>query len=290
MAFLKFKWPTQANNKAQVASTVATPSVEDLRKRASYRLLGASVLIVIGVIGFSLLFDTQPRPVKVDIPIEIPNRDTATALVEPKPHSAEVEADAQTRVTEPVTSLNIATPVSSNDALAKGEEWVADNPPAKSQSTDAASTSTTAPIKPSVNTGAKPAVKPNSESKQPATAKVVVPKPSTKPPKLSEAERARALLEGRPVASEESVTAPAAADATSLRFVVQAGAFSDEAKMQAVRAKLENAGVKTYIQTLDTSEGKRTRVRVGPFSSRSEATKVEERIKKLGLQASVLSF
>ena len=43
-----------------------------MRKRARHRLIGAGVLVLIGVIGFPLLFDTQPRPIAVDIPIEIP--------------------------------------------------------------------------------------------------------------------------------------------------------------------------------------------------------------------------
>ena len=43
-----------------------------MRKRAKHRLIGAAVLVLAGVIGFPLLFDNQPRPISVDIPIEIP--------------------------------------------------------------------------------------------------------------------------------------------------------------------------------------------------------------------------
>ena len=42
--------------------------------------MGAVVLLGIGIIGFPLVFQTQPRPIPVDIPIEIPNRNQAGAL------------------------------------------------------------------------------------------------------------------------------------------------------------------------------------------------------------------
>ena len=51
-----------------------------MRRRARHRLIGAVVLVLIGVIGFPLLFDTQPRPIAVDIPIEIPDRNKAKPL------------------------------------------------------------------------------------------------------------------------------------------------------------------------------------------------------------------
>ncbi len=37
-------------------------SVDDMRRRARHRLIGAAVLVALGVIGFPILFDTQPRP------------------------------------------------------------------------------------------------------------------------------------------------------------------------------------------------------------------------------------
>ena len=51
-----------------------------MRRRARHRLIGAAVLVLVGVIGFPLLFDTQPRPIAVDIPIEIPDRNKVKPL------------------------------------------------------------------------------------------------------------------------------------------------------------------------------------------------------------------
>lgn len=45
------------------------------RTRARRRLVGAVVLLAIGVIGFPILFDTQPRPLPLDTPIETPRRE-----------------------------------------------------------------------------------------------------------------------------------------------------------------------------------------------------------------------
>src|SRR5687768_7481045 len=60
-----------------------TESIEAMRRRAKHRLIGAAVLVLLAVIGFPLLFDTQPRPISVDIPIDIPDRNKAKPLVAP---------------------------------------------------------------------------------------------------------------------------------------------------------------------------------------------------------------
>ena len=66
-----------------VAASSPAESVEVMRRRARHRLIGAVVLVLTGVIGFPLLFDTQPRPVAVDIPIEIPDRNKDKPLPAP---------------------------------------------------------------------------------------------------------------------------------------------------------------------------------------------------------------
>ena len=71
---------------------------------------------------------------------------------------------------------------------------------------------------------------------------------------------------------------------------MQVGAFADTAKANAARRKLEAAGLKTYTHVAETKEGKRTRVRVGPFPTRAEADQVAAKVKGLSLQASVLTL
>ena len=63
------------------ASPAQAPTIDAIRRRARHRLMGATVLVLAAVIGLPLLFDTQPRPIAVDIPIEIPERQMAKAPV-----------------------------------------------------------------------------------------------------------------------------------------------------------------------------------------------------------------
>jgi DedD protein len=85
MAFFKFRTRGPQGNEGRSApAAVPAESVESMRRRARHRLLGAAVLVLLGVIGFPLLFDTQPRPVAVDIPIEIPDRNKVKPLPVPQ--------------------------------------------------------------------------------------------------------------------------------------------------------------------------------------------------------------
>ncbi len=101
-----------------------------------------------------------------------------------------------------------------------------------------------------------------------------------------------AKAESAPVASavNKSAADKPREEANEPRFVVQVGAYAEEAKVREVRAKLEKAGLKTYVQVIDTKDGKRTRVRVGPFPSKAEAEKVAEKAKSLQLQAVILTY
>ena len=72
--------------------------------------------------------------------------------------------------------------------------------------------------------------------------------------------------------------------------MVQVAAFSDVNKAHDVRQKLEKAGIKTYAQTVDTAEGKRYRVRLGPFSSKAEAEQAAAKVKAHQLTAAVLAL
>ena len=73
-------------------------------------------------------------------------------------------------------------------------------------------------------------------------------------------------------------------------MVVQVGAFADADKAREVRQKLERAGLKTYTQVAETKDGKRTRVRVGPFATKAEADKAASKIKTLDLPAAILTL
>lgn len=280
MAFFKFRWPgqgeqQQAEKPSKRPRTPQAESIEVMRRRARHRLIGAAVLVLVGVIGFPLLFDTQPRPIPVDIPIEIPDRNKVAPLVVPAPVAETTAAKpAAPSTPEPAPTAAAQRPAPSRTAaangLADGEELV---PSARTAATKPAPAPAVAPPKPEVKHEAKPPAAPTPS-----------PVPEPKPARADDSARARALLEGR------STEAPAAASAEEARFIVQVGAFADAEKAREARTKVERAGLKTYTQVVDTKDGKRTRVRVGPFTNRAEADKAAARIKALDLSASVLTL
>ncbi|QDL53873.1 SPOR domain-containing protein [Rhodoferax aquaticus] len=253
MAFFKFR----NGGDEQASPPPTTESVEAMRKRARHRLIGAAVLVLAGVLGFPLLFDNQPRPMAVDIPIEIPDKAKVKPLAVTPPAAA-----------TPVSSGSVETVVTAAPVVpaSKATDKPSEKPPEK--------TPVVADTKPSA-----PPVDPKPTA--PAAA------PASKPadaglPRVDDGAKARALLEGKePEKKTEDVLG---------RFVVQVGAYSDVLKAREARVKLEKAGLKTYTQVVEPKEGKRIRVRVGPFESKAEAEKAAEKIKKLDLPASVLEL
>jgi len=223
--------------------------VETIRKRARHRLIGAALLVLLGVVGFPLLFDTQPRPIAVDIPIEIPAKNTVKPLTVPAPVAATEAA-----------SVPLAA------SLAPKEE-IAPSKPAPALIEQAPE---------AVKKEVKPDLKPEAKTAAKSVPKVVSAG--------NDAARASALLNGRAVPPGSKIVADEG------RVVVQVGAFADATKAREVRAKLEKAGLKTYAQVVETKGGSRTRVRVGPFSSKAEAEKVASKIKALNLPTAILSL
>jgi DedD protein len=245
MAFFKFRTATEGSGAPR-----QTESIEAMRRRARHRLIGATVLVLAGVVGFPLLFDTQPRPIPVDIPIEIPDRNKARPLPIPA------------RPSEPVVTGKVSAPpaaIQAAPAIAAAPATITPAAPAPAAKADLAA-------KADVVAPAKPEPKPE-------------PKPAAKA--ADDGAKAQALLEGKP--AKEA----AAADG---RFVVQVGAFADNAKAREARLRVERAGLKTYTQVAETKDGRRIRVRVGPFATRAEADKAAQKIKGLDLPAAILTL
>ncbi len=280
MAFFKFRWPGQKQQEGKAGKSphsARTESIDAMRRRARHRLMGAAVLIVLGVVGFPMLFDTQPRPIPVDTPIEIPDRNKVAPLVVPA-DVPQANAGSNTAIT----------------GLDGGEEIVSLRPSLPKL--------TEPDFVPQVRPEPKPVAKvepkpePIAQSKpepKPAAVEQLAKPEPVKPVKpavpSAEAARARALLEGRTAPPLTVAVTPAARSTVVQegRFIVQVGAFADAGAAQEVRQKLERAGLKTYTEVVNTKNGKRTRVRVGPLEGRGEADKAAARVKGLGLPASV---
>lgn len=206
--------------------------------------MGAAVLVLVGVLGFPLLFDTQPRPISVDVPIEIPSRNASSA---PK---SELPA---------APSASRPSSVSTSDSLASREEVVEPKAaePAKERASDIGAQ--------------KPGGKPQEKSPE-KPADPVATKPAA----------------DKPVADKPADPATGKATTGNERIVVQVGAFSEVERAREARLKLERAGLKTYTHVAETPQGRRIRVRLGPFATKAEADKAAARAKALGLPVALL--
>jgi DedD protein len=254
MPFFSFRRGQPSSAKVD-SQEPATDSVEVVRRRARQRLIGATVLVLIGVIGFPLLFDSQPRPVPVDIAIEIPSR----AAVKP---GTPIAAPPAAAPAAPAAAAPAVVPavVPAQASLQDKEEIVAP---------------------------ARPASEPPPAPAEPAKAPAAAVAPAKDKAQAKPDARAESKAEKKTDTKSDSKSDAAKGEG---RVVVQVGAYTDEGKVREVRQKLEKSGFKTYTQVVETSEGKRTRVRVGPFASRTEAEKAAAKIKSLNLPASLLAL
>jgi DedD protein len=280
-------------------------AMREVRARARTRLMGATVLLLVGVIGFPLLFETQPRPIPVDLPIEIPARNapaavdassraaarhavSAAPLAASGPVPESVSYDSRPSAPLAASAAASAAPVHRSPfaslaaALASGPASPSSGPAAAAYVAPSMAASA-APAKPAAKPVKPPAASTAAAAAKPAsalhTAGPVLP-PAATPTKASPA----AIL------TDSAATNPPDAAANGGRFVVQVGAFLEDAKVRDTRAKVEKLGMKTYTQPVDTPTGKRVRVRVGPVATKAEADKIAARLKADGLQAVVLAL
>jgi DedD protein len=102
-------------------------------------------------------------------------------------------------------------------------------------------------------------------------------------PKPAQQQQARSNSESVPVpTSRVAVKQPAAqTKKTSANdgFVVQLGAFSNSGNADRLAAKVRENRFKAYTQLVSTTNGERTRVRVGPYPTRAAAEEARERLK-----------
>ena len=281
MAFFKLRLPGRFSSTptgADALSNAPAESVEVIRKRARHRLMGSVVLVLGAVLGLPLLFDSQPRPVAIDTPIVIPDRNQVSALSSTVTN-AKTAASKEGLVLDPALAgqSGAAKSALTNSAgLDPHEEVVTKDGKTEVKSEPKVETKPELKAEPKpepkIETKPEPKAEPKIESKNDLKAEA---KSDAK-----EAAKAKALLDGK--------DAPKGGEA--VRSVVQVGAYADLAKAKEARAKLESAGFKTYTQEVDTKYGKRIRVRVGPFASKEEADKTAEKIRKLNLQTSVLKL
>ncbi len=282
---MTFGAPRNSARRSSSGDDSDSQSQDSLRARARRRLIGAVALVLLGVIVFPLVFDSKPKPVPSNIALDIPSQSKAPGLAVPA--SAPMLPAAS----------SVAVPSGERAAVAHAASAVVAAP---------------APVPPEPEVASKPAPPPTPAAPKPSPVQQVepvAPPPAPKPPaptpeearKLASARQALAALEGKSPDQISTAQAEAAlankkhaaqedAAPSKARFVVQAGAFADAHAAQSVRAKIEKAGFKTYTQVVDTAQGKRVRVRIGPFATRDEAERALHKLQALGLSGAVLTL
>jgi DedD protein len=286
--------------KPQVQGAEQADPVLPEKKRARRRLIGAVALVLAAVVGLPMLLDSEPKPVADDIAIQIPSKDkpaassasSASANPSAAPASSGVNATAALDPKEEV--VDPADIAKQPSAAAAAPAATAATPKTESSKQAAAPKDDhgkqAAPTAPLAKADARP--EPRHESKpeskpEPKADKADKSDKSDKAEKadarqaekLAEAARAKALLEGKPDPSLEK---------KSSKFVIQVAALATREKVNELQTKLKDAGIHSFTQTVTTDGGSRTRIRVGPFTSKDEAEKVRAKIVKLGLNGTLV--
>ncbi len=247
-------------------------NVDELRRRARRRLVGAVVLALAVAVIVPMLLESQPKPLGDDVSVKIPPVDdgkfvnqlsgsagdaaTASGAARSPAAAGEPAAAATDAAATPVTAA-AATPAPAGDAKPpKYDTHVPDAP------TDGVRAGNPAPA-PSAMPASTPA--PASPTQAPAH-----PKEAPKP--------AAAV----PAAPPARVAAAHSAGNAHEGFAVQLAAFSDDKGANALAHRLKNAGYSAYTEPLKTSKGTLWRVRVGPYASRQDALAARDKLKREG--------
>jgi len=236
-----------------LASLAEDVNVDELRRRARRRLVGAIVLTLAAAVIVPMLLESDPKPLGEDVSVRIPPVDDGKFVnrlndgkAAPKDAKAPAAADTAPRKIEP------AAPPAAPPASA---------PAADATPSTAPSSNPAAPATPSTAAAPRPAAAAPATASETTVAKAAPTKtaPASPPP-----------------------AAPPAKSPSNGGFAVQLAAFSDDKGANALAGKLRRAGYEAYTEPLKTSKGTLWRVRVGPYPSREAATAARDKLKGEG--------
>jgi DedD protein len=255
------------------ARTGRNDSVETIRRQAQYRLAGAAMLVSVAVVSFSLLFDTEPRTLGVDMPIAIPTKDKVQPVVGKQVAQAEAKSEAPSSegVIDEDSAEASAQAAAKLAEQAEQAEQAAQVAGARAQEKQAAA-----------KLAADKAVAEQAAKQQ--VAQVTANAENT---------RAQSILDGN------AASAAPAASANPPRFdypddgrrrVIQVGAFVENSRARALRQRLLRNGIETLVNVATVKGERLIRIRVGPFTKAAELQTYIDKIKALGLDARVLTY
>lgn len=234
-----------------------------LKKRARWRLLGALAFVVAVAVVLPMIMDNEPRQTVPEVEIRIPGQDEKPFV--PKFAAAPMPEVAAPKAAEAVSP---AKPPEAPKAVGEAVPSPATKPPPKSPEK--------APEKAVEKAPEKPLPRPEQRAERGAEKG-----PDKTAAKAGEADarRAAAILAG---AHAGEAVAGKGGD-----HVILIGAFANEGNVRNLKAKLGELGIRTYTEPLDSPQGRKIRVRAGPFSSREAAEAAHEKMKRIGVSGVV---
>ncbi len=273
-------------------------AVEELKKKARRRLVGAIVLALAAAVILPLLLEKEPKPLGDDVSVQIPpvdegkfiNRltgrasDTKAASKSPTKGEAKPEAKTEPKPAEPKSDV-AGSGVTTQPIAPAPEAGVATTVPDASGVTPAPTN--VAPPKRSLSQAEQRVLSPaNNPAKPDVAASALKPEPAatSPPPSPTIAAAAPAAPPAVSVPPPAPKSEPAATGAArSEGFAVQIAAFTDDKGANALAAKLKKAGfASTYVEPVQTSRGTLWRVRVGGYPARSDADAARVKLKADG--------
>lgn len=118
---------------------------------------------------------------------------------------------------------------------------------------------------------------------------------TTETPAVAEADAATAAKTPAPVVDNKSIPASkpipiqSTAKSSSPTYSVQIGVFSDAANVRQLEGKLKAQGLQPSTEKLQTAQGEKIRLRVGPFTSRELAEEAMGKIKAASLSGMIIT-
>jgi DedD protein len=275
-------------------------NVDELRRRARRRLVGAIVLALGAAVIVPMLLESDPKPLGESVAVKIPQVDDGKFVnrlsdAAPKTDAASRDArkDAVTEGTprKSVTEAERAVVTPGAKAPKYDTQIAADKAAAAPAASSAppsvpppppSSPPLTPPKDAPPSTGsAAPA--PQSAAPSAAT-DTAAPKSDAKPaapPKPEPKAEPKLEAKAEPKAPVE-VPPPATNGVPRDGFSVQLAAFSDDKGANALASRLKRGGYPAYTEPLKTSRGTLWRVRVGPYPTRDAANGVRDKLKTEG--------
>ena len=222
----------------------------------------------------------QPEPT-----LATASRPAVTATAAASPASAQTpQPEEEARATAVAASAPLPAEAPSSSASAPAAAPAPTEPASQAMATNAQSPDNTRSTKPAAASNEKAkAPPPASKASAPANAKASTPAPAA-------SKTASATKSAEPARAKPAAKAPAEDLATvgsAPGFYINVGLFADESNARKAQSRLLNEGLPAFRQTLDSAQGTRVRVRVGPYASRSQAEAAAATVKALGLEAVV---